>query len=117
MIGTTTPEWEATHSLNSPPLKDADLRGKVVLVRRWTSGCPYCSTTAPALRDFAKEYADRGLVVVGMYHHKDEGPLDLAVVDQTAAKYGFTFPVAVGPSGTRSTAGGNRRRRTATSRA
>ena len=97
VIGTTPPEWEATHWLNSPPLKVADLRGKVVLVRWWTSGCPYCSTTAPALRDFAKEYADRGLVVVGMYHHKDEGPLDLAVVDQTAAKYGFTFPVAVDP--------------------
>ncbi|MDB4944444.1 MAG: hypothetical protein JWP97_3978 [Labilithrix sp.] len=97
VLGTRPPEWEATHWLNSPPLTLASLRGKVVLVRWWTSGCPYCSTTAPALRDFAREYADRGLVVVGMYHHKDDGPLDLSVVDRTSAKYGFTFPVAVDP--------------------
>lgn len=97
VIGTRPPEWEATHWLNTAPLTLASLRGKVVLVRWWTAGCPYCSATAPALRDFAHDYADRGLVVVGMYHHKDDAPLDLTVVDRTAAKYGFTFPVAVDP--------------------
>jgi peroxiredoxin len=97
VIGTAPPEWEATHWLNSKPLTLAELRGKVVLVRWWTAGCPYCETTAPALREFDHDYAGRGLVVVGMYHHKEDGPLDFTVVDRTAAKYGFTFPVAVDP--------------------
>ncbi len=97
VLGQTPPEWQATHWLNSKPLTLAELRGKVVLVRWWTAGCPYCEATAPALREFDRTYGGRGLAVVGMYHHKDDGPLDLAVVDQTAAKYGFTFPVAVDP--------------------
>ena len=97
LLGTTPGEWEATHWLHSEPLTLASLRGKVVLVRWWTSGCPYCEATAPALRDFDRAYRGRGLQVIGFYHHKGDEPLDLAVVDRTASAYGFTFPVAVDP--------------------
>lgn len=97
LVGTAPGEWEATRWRNSPPLTLAGLRGKVVLARWWTAGCPYCEATAPALRDFDRNYRDRGLVVIGFYHHKDDGPLDEALVDRTAAKYGFTFPLAVDP--------------------
>jgi len=97
VVGSTPPEWEAEHWLNSKPLRLSELRGKVVLVRWWTAGCPYCEATAPALRELDRTYRDRGLVVVGLYHHKEAIPLDYAVVEQTAAKYGFAFPVAVDP--------------------
>jgi len=97
LLGTSPAEWEASHWPNSGPLTLSGLKGKVVLVRWWTANCPYCSATAPSLRDFNKEYAPLGLVVIGMYHHKEDGPLDPAVVDATAAKYAFTFPVAVDP--------------------
>jgi peroxiredoxin len=66
-------------------------------VRWWTSGCPYCEATAPALREFDRAYRGRGLQVIGFYHHKGDEPLDLSVVDRTASTYGFTFPVAVDP--------------------
>ena len=72
-MGTTPPEWSATHWLNSPPLTLASLRGHVVVVRWWTAGCPFCSTSAPALRELARELGPRGVFVVGMYHHRDEG--------------------------------------------
>jgi thiol-disulfide isomerase/thioredoxin len=98
LIGTVPAEWEATSWRNSPPLTLSGLRGKVVLARWWTAGCPYCEATAPALREFDRDYRERGLVVIGFYHHKDEGPLDEAVVDRTAATYGFVFPVAVDPA-------------------
>lgn len=97
LVGTTPPEWHVERWLNSPPLTLASLRGSVVLVRWWTAGCPYCSTTAPALRDFDREYGPRGLRVIGIYHHKEEGPFDPAVYEETAKKYGFTFPVAFDP--------------------
>jgi thiol-disulfide isomerase/thioredoxin len=97
LLGVIPPEWEAEHWLNSHPLRLSELRGNVVLVRWWTAGCPYCEATAPALRDFDRAYKPRGLVVVGMYHHKDEGVLDYGVVETTASKYGFTFPIAVDP--------------------
>lgn len=97
IVGTTPPEWRAERWLGSAPLTLAGLRGKVVLVRWWTAGCPFCSATAPALRTFDKTYGPRGLTVVGMYHHKEDTPFDPKVYEDTARKYGFTFPVAFDP--------------------
>ena len=97
LVGTTPPEWQVERWLNSPPLTLAGLRGKVVLVRWWTAGCPYCSATAPALRELDRDFGPRGLVVIGMYHHKDSGPYDPRVTEKTAKEYGFTFPVAFDP--------------------
>lgn len=97
LIGIEPPEWHAEHWLSSPPLQLAGLRGSVVLVRWWTAGCPYCSATAPALRTFHQSYADRGLRVIGMYHHKEDTPFEPKVYEETAKKYGFTFPVAFDP--------------------
>lgn len=97
LLGTTPPEWEVTRWLNSSPLKLADLRGKVVLVRWWTAGCPFCSASAPLLRALDREYRSRGLAVVGVYHHKEDAPFDPRVYDATATKYGFGFPLAFDP--------------------
>jgi thiol-disulfide isomerase/thioredoxin len=98
LIGTRPPEWTATTWINAPhaPLRLADLRGKVVLVRWFMSSeCPYCSATAPALVELDARYRDRGLVVVGMYHHKGKAPLTVDGVRDTAARFGFRFPVAI----------------------
>lgn len=97
LIGTTPPEWDVERWRGSPPITLASLRGSVALVRWWTAGCPFCSTSAPALRDFDRAYAAKGLRVVGIYHHKEETPFDPAVYEATAEKYGFTFPVAFDP--------------------
>ncbi len=96
VIGTRPPEWQLGDWINSQPLSLKGLAGKVVLVRWWTApGCPYCKATAPALNDFWDRYHGRGLVVIGVYHHKAAGPLDPAVVRRSAERFGFRFPVAV----------------------
>lgn len=97
LIGTRPPEWQAERWMNTAPLHLRDLRGRAVLVRWWTAGCPYCSATAPALRELHQRYGRRGLTVVGMYHHKGEAPFDPRVYTTTAEKYGFTFPIAFDP--------------------
>jgi len=89
--------WNLPTWFNSPPRSIEDLRGQVVLVRWFMSAeCPYCSATAPALVALDRDYAGKGLVVVGMYHHKSETPL---VVDDVRSlvrdHYGFRFPVAI----------------------
>jgi len=67
-------------------------------VRWWTApGCPFCAATAPALNEFHARYKDKGLVVIGFYHHKASSPLDVARVKRSAAKFGFRFPVAIDP--------------------
>ena len=40
-------------------------------------------------------YAKDGLVVVGMYHHKEPTPLDPEAVRGWAKHYGYEFPVAI----------------------
>ena len=77
------------------PHEMADLRGRVVLVRWWTDTCPFCATSAPALVDWHERYADRGLVVLGVFHPKPRGDASLERARRGAARLGFDFPIAV----------------------
>ncbi len=96
LLGTRPPEWSVESWLNSPPLTLEELAGKVVLVRWWTAPyCSFCRASAPALNDFQARYAERGLVVLGFYHHKSPDLLDPRAVARWAAELGFTFPVAI----------------------
>lgn len=97
IVGKPAPAWELRTWFNSPPRSIDDLRGQVVLVRWFMSSeCPYCSATAPSLVRLHEAYAPKGLTVVGMYHHKSEGPM---VVDDVRSlvvdHYKFRFPVAI----------------------
>jgi len=96
LIGKPAPPWIATEWLGSPPLELGDLKGKVVLVRWFMStDCPYCSATAPALNQLHHDFKDRGLAVIGMYHHKNPEPLDPKKVKGWAQDFGFQFPIAI----------------------
>jgi len=96
LIGTPAPEWNATEWIGSPPLELSALRGKVVLVRWFMStDCPYCAASAPALNQLHADYARRGLVVIGMYHHKRPEALTREAVRGWVREFGFRFPVAI----------------------
>ena len=98
IVGKPAPEWRLTNWINSPPISLSDLRGKVVLVRWWTApGCPYCSATAPSLREFARKYREQGLEIIAIYHHKSDEPLEPKTVRRFARQYGLEFPVAIDP--------------------
>ena len=56
---------------NGRDVKLADLRGKVVLVNFWATWCHGCQTEIPWFIEFQKEYADGGLVVVGISMDED----------------------------------------------
>jgi peroxiredoxin len=96
LIGTEAPGWEGAEWLTTEPLRLEDLRGKVVLVRWWTDTCPYCSRSAPALNEFHARYAQRGLIVIGMYHPKPiDRPITASVIREAARERGFGFPIAI----------------------
>jgi peroxiredoxin len=98
LIGKPAPGWELETWFNSRPLALADLRGKVVLVRWFMSpDCPLCSATAPALNVLDDRYRDRGLVVLGFYHHKLQEPLTAEAVKGYLEHFKFRFPVAIDP--------------------
>jgi peroxiredoxin len=98
LVGHPMPGWTVSRWYNSPPLAPRDLRGKVVLLRWFASpNCPLCTVTAPALRQLWDEFKDQGLMVIGMYHHKDPEPMDPEGVRRIIEHYRFQFPVAIDP--------------------
>jgi len=98
LLGQKAPDWSELSWLDAEPLSLAQLEGKVVLVRWWTAPhCPYCRATAPALNEFQRNYRERGLRVIGLYHHKSSEPLSPAKVKNHARQLGFEFPIAIDP--------------------
>lgn len=95
LIGSKAIDWQVGDWLNSQPMQLKDLQGKVVLVRWWTTICPFCKATAPALNEFYQKYKSQGLEVVGFYHHKSSEPLNKQEVYQYSKKLGFQFPIAI----------------------
>jgi thiol-disulfide isomerase/thioredoxin len=90
-----------TSWLNTPggqPLSLGGLRGKVVLVDFWTYSCINCQRTLPHLEAWYREYAQDGLVIVGV--HTPEFAFEHVVsnVQAQAAALGVRYPVAVDDS-------------------
>ena len=57
----------ATGWLNSAPLMERDLSGKVVLVNFWTYTCINWLRQLPYVRAWAAKYSNQGLVVIGVH--------------------------------------------------
>jgi thiol-disulfide isomerase/thioredoxin len=85
----------ATGWLNSMPLTEADLRGKVVLTDFWTYTCINWLRTLGYVRAWAKKYDDQGLVVVGV--HTPEFPFeeDPDNVRAAAKDMSVEYPIAL----------------------
>jgi peroxiredoxin len=94
IVGQPAPAWDVDW-MGDPALTVESLRGRVVLVRWFTEGCPYCAETAPTLAALHDELEPRGLSVIGMYHHKSDEPLEPAQVRALAERFHFRFPVAI----------------------
>lgn len=78
---------------NSPPLKVADLRGKVVLIDVWTYGCWNCYRSFPWLKGLEARLAGRPFQVIGIHSPEFEHERN---ADRVAAKieaFGLRHPV------------------------
>lgn len=96
-IGVDAPPFKFDGWLNSEPLTLEDLKGQVVLVRWFTDTCPYCASSAPALRELYEEYTDKGLTIIGVYHPKAgrDDPMDLQRVQSVVDAREFKFPIGI----------------------
>ena len=83
-------EW-----LNSPPLSNEQLRGKVVLVDFWTYSCINCIRTVPFVRAWAEKYKDQGLVVIGVHAPEFAFEKKIDNVKKAVGDFKIGYPVAI----------------------
>src|SRR5262245_12975794 len=97
LIGTKPPALPDIQWLDGRKRDLATLSGHVVLIRSFTSGCPFCAASLPTLQAMHDEYAPRGLMVLGVYHPKPKRPVASEDVARFASTLGATFPIGIDP--------------------
>jgi len=85
----------ATAWINSPPLTEESLRGKVVLVEFWTFTCINWLRTLPYVRAWAQKYKEHGLVVIGAHSPEFSFEHNVDNVRREAKSLNVNFPIAV----------------------
>lgn len=91
--GTKPPPFSG-HTVDARPLSLTELRGKVVVVNFWASWCPECRPEMPGLQRLHREFASRGLAIVGINAREDK-----QAVGRYATELGLTFPLVLDPGG------------------
>jgi cytochrome c biogenesis protein CcdA/thiol-disulfide isomerase/thioredoxin len=81
--------------VNSPPLTEQDVQGRVVLVNFWTYSCINCLRALPYVRAWAERYRDQGLVVIGVHTPEFAFEKDLDNVREAAASLGVRYPIVI----------------------
>ncbi len=98
LIDRRAPQLRTAVWLNTDDGGPPDLRGRPRLIRFFTDNCEPCRASAPALNRIHRDYADRGLLVIGVYHPKPE-PREVAYKEFRAAvrRLELGFPVTMDP--------------------
>jgi thiol-disulfide isomerase/thioredoxin len=78
---------------NSEPLREEDLRGRVVLVDFWTYSCVNCLRTLPYLRRWHEAYAGQGFLLLGVHTPEFEFEKSAENLQRAIRQLGVTWPV------------------------
>jgi thiol-disulfide isomerase/thioredoxin len=81
--------------INSVPLSQAWLRGKVVLVEFWTYACGNCLRVLPHVARWHERYAGQGLIVIGVHTPEYDFERVGANVRAAVARLGIRYPVVL----------------------
>jgi thiol-disulfide isomerase/thioredoxin len=89
------PAFMVERWVNSTPLTADSLRGKVVLVDFWEYTCINWIRTSPYVKAWNRDYADLGLVVVGVHAPEFEFGKRAENIDRGVRDHGLTYPIAL----------------------
>ena len=77
------------------PMNRPDKALRAVVYRWFTSGCPWCRRSLPALEQLRQEFGPRGIQVVAVFHPKPPSPVVGSTAAATGRALGFNGPVAI----------------------
>jgi hypothetical protein len=89
------PAFTVERWVNSASLTADTLRGKVVLVDFWEYTCINWIRTSPYVKAWHRDYADRGLVVIGVHAPEFEFGKRAEHIDRGILDHGLTYPIAL----------------------
>lgn len=96
LIGHRAPRLKAGMWLNTPNGQPPKLLGRPRLIRFFTDRCRFCMASMPALNRIHRDFGDKGLLVVGIYHPKP-APRDVSheelrsIVQRLEVQFPATF--------------------------
>jgi thiol-disulfide isomerase/thioredoxin len=90
-----SPLNRATAWLNSSPLTEAELLGKIVLVEFWTYSCINWRRQLPYVRAWAEKYKEYGLVVIGVHSPEFSFEKNIDNIRWAAKDMRIGYPIAV----------------------
>lgn len=85
----------ATGWLNSKPINESDLAGKVVLVNFCTYSCINWLRTLPYVRAWASKYKEQGLVLIGVHTPEFTFEENIENVHRAIQRSGIHYPLAI----------------------
>lgn len=92
----TLPEFQGISQwLNSKPLAIADLKGSPVLVQFWTFSCINCQRTLPTITRWHRQYADRGLKIIGIHTPEFAFERDANNIKKALEQHQITYPIPI----------------------
>ena len=89
LIGRQRPDFRLG-SNNGEFVTPADFEGKTLLINFWATWCAPCRHEMPMLMDLQRNYASRGLQVIGIALDDVQDAREFAQV------YGITYPILLG---------------------
>ncbi len=95
-VGVKAPEIVGIEGwINTQPIKLADLRGKVVVLHFWTSGCINCIHNLPVYKDWYRDLPRDKVAIVGIHTPETSVERQFAHLQQAVKERDLQFPIAM----------------------
>jgi thiol-disulfide isomerase/thioredoxin len=98
LVGTKMPALAFDRWIGTDGGKPLDVSGRPVLYRWWTSGCPFCAKTLPAIETLRTRHESQGLRVVAVFHPKPPRDVAAEKIREAAKKIGYDGVIAADDS-------------------
>jgi thiol-disulfide isomerase/thioredoxin len=84
-----------TDWFNSEPIKDDDLKGKMVLIHFWAISCGICKESLPEINEWSKKYGPQGLHIISIHMPRQESDTKVEDVKEAIKEYNVQKPCVV----------------------
>ncbi len=93
--GTPLPELDGATEWVHGEAKRSELVGSPTLVHFWAISCHICHDNMPTIQRWRKEYADKGLKVVGVHMPRQQEDTNIEAVKHEIEALGIEEPCAI----------------------